>query len=77
MASNGKRLKANLENWELPPPAAIPALLPNYDIFAQCGVIATAVFEGLRVKADGEGELVVIFTPVVGNALLNGIEVIP
>jgi hypothetical protein len=51
--------------------------LTNFDVFASAGVMAKAYVKSFQVTANAMGNIKVVFTPVVGNALLNGIEIIP
>ncbi|MEO8662170.1 MAG: malectin domain-containing carbohydrate-binding protein [Bryobacteraceae bacterium] len=52
-------------------------LLTNFDIFASARVLARAVVKNFTVTANATGAVKVKITPVVGNALLNGIEIVP
>jgi hypothetical protein len=49
----------------------------NYDIFASACVLARANVANFNTSADSLGNVKVVVTPLVGNALMNGIELIP
>jgi hypothetical protein len=51
-------------------------VLSNFDIFATAGSNNTAVAETFAATADASGTITLLFTSVVNNAQINGIEVI-
>ncbi|MEO8663278.1 MAG: malectin domain-containing carbohydrate-binding protein [Bryobacteraceae bacterium] len=52
-------------------------IMTNFDIFASAGVQARAVVKDYTVTANAAGNVEIVITPVIGNALLNGIEIVP
>jgi O-glycosyl hydrolase/fibronectin type 3 domain-containing protein len=51
-------------------------VLANFDIFAAAGAIHKGVIREFTVAANGSGQEVIVFTNVVNNGLVNGIEVV-
>jgi hypothetical protein len=51
-------------------------VLTNFDIFAAAGGAFTALTEQFTAVANSSGQIVIQFTTVVGNARVNGIEVL-
>jgi O-glycosyl hydrolase len=52
------------------------SVLTNFDIFAAAGAIHKGVIREFTVAANGSGQEVIVFTNVVNNGLVNGIEVV-
>lgn len=50
-------------------------VLSNFDIFAASGDMDKALTEQFSEAADANGAYVITFTPVIGDALLNGLEI--
>lgn len=51
-------------------------VLTNYDIFQQASGHNKAIIEEVPVTANGGGNVVVQFTTVVDNAMVNGLEIV-
>jgi hypothetical protein len=49
--------------------------LTNFDIYATAGAIHKATCQQFNVAANSSGQEVIVFTNVVNNALINGIEI--
>ena len=52
-------------------------VLSNFDIFATAGGKDIAVVEPFITTADSSGKITIQFTSVTGNAMINGIEILP
>jgi len=50
-------------------------VLSNFDIFLAAGDMNTPVAQKFAAAADGTGRYVITFTPVLGEALLSGIQI--
>jgi len=50
-------------------------VLSNFDIFLAAGDMNTPVAQKLSAAADGTGKYVITFTPVLGEALLSGLQI--
>ena len=50
-------------------------VLTNFDIFLAAGDMNTPVAQTLSAAADGIGTYVITFTPVLGDALLRGLQI--
>jgi hypothetical protein len=50
-------------------------VLTNFDIFATAGAKNKALVEQFTVNANASGQYVIVFTTVVNNSLVSGIEV--
>jgi len=50
-------------------------VLANFDIFAAAGAKNKAVIKQFTANADSNGQFVIVFTSVVNNSLVSGIEV--
>jgi hypothetical protein len=50
-------------------------VLSNFDIFLAAGDMNTPVAQQLAAAADGTGKYVITFTPVLGEALLSGLQI--
>jgi Malectin domain len=50
-------------------------VLANFDIFAAAGAKNKAVIKQFTVNADSNGTYVIVFTSVINNSLVSGIEV--
>jgi hypothetical protein len=50
-------------------------VLSNFDIFLAAGDMNTPVAQQLSAAADGTGKYVITFTPVLGEALLSGLQI--
>lgn len=53
------------------------AVLSNFDIFAATGAENKAIVEQFVEPASSSGSYVIVFTTVVNNSLISGIEVLP
>jgi hypothetical protein len=50
-------------------------VLSNFDIFLAAGDKNTPVAQKLSAAADGTGQYVLAFTPILGEALLSGLQI--
>lgn len=50
-------------------------VLSNFDVFLAAGDMDTPVAQSLAAAADGTGQYVVAFTPVLNDALLSGLQI--
>jgi chitodextrinase len=50
-------------------------VLTNFDIFATAGAMNKALVEQFTVNANASGQYVIVFTTVINNSLVSGIEV--
>jgi hypothetical protein len=50
-------------------------VLANFDIFAAAGAKNKAVIKQFTANADSNGQYVIVFTSVINNSLVSGIEV--
>jgi len=50
------------------------AVMSNFDIFSAAGAMNKAVVRNLSASADSGGRIVVSFTSVVDNAIVQGLE---
>ncbi len=50
-------------------------MLSNFDIFLAAGDNDTPLVEKFSAAANGNGEYVITFTPVLGDALVSGLQI--
>jgi hypothetical protein len=50
-------------------------VLSNFDIFLAAGDMNTPVAQKLSAVADGTGKFVITFIPVLGEALVSGLQI--
>jgi hypothetical protein len=50
-------------------------VLSNFDIFLAAGDNDTPLVEQFSAAANGSGEYVITFTPVLGDALVSGLQI--
>jgi hypothetical protein len=50
-------------------------VLTNFDIFLTAGGANKAIVEQFTIQADANGNISIVFTSVIDNALINGIEI--
>lgn len=49
--------------------------LSNFDVFKTAGAKGTAIIEQTTTTANSSGQIVIVFTTVTDNAMVNGIEI--